>query len=195
MSDPIIVAITGASGAQYGIETLRLLKTLGVPAHLVVSELGRRTIEIETDLSIGEVKAMAEAVHSVKDQAAPISSGSFATRGMIVAPCSIKTLSGIANSFTYNLVIRAADVTMKERRPLVLMVRETPLHKGHLDLMARAADTGAVIFPPLPAFYNRPSSIDQMVRQSVGRALDLLGLRHEEISRWAGPEAVAGNDH
>jgi len=187
MTLPLVVAITGATGAIYGIELLRALKTLGQPTHLVLSELGQRTIGIETDIPLDEVRALADQVHSVKDQAAPISSGSFRTRGMIVAPCSIKTLSGIANSFAANLVARAADVTLKERRPLVLMVRETPLHKGHLELMVRAADMGAVIMPPMPAFYSRPQSIDDIVKQTVARTLDQIGIEHELVERWAGP--------
>lgn len=187
MSDPVLVAITGASGAIYGIETLRLLREIGQPAHLILSEVGRRTIEIETDVSIDAVKALADDVHSNKDQAACVSSGSFRIKGMIVAPCSIKTLSGIANSFADNLVIRAADVTLKERRPLVLMVRETPFHAGHIDLMARATAAGAIIFPPMPSLYTRPETIDDLVRQSVGRAVDLLSIHHDEITRWAGP--------
>lgn len=185
---PFIVAITGASGVIYGIETLRAMKQIGQPTHLVLSEVGQRTIQLETDIEIAEVKALATKVHNVKDQAAAISSGSFKTRGMVVAPCSIKTLSGIANSFTYNLVIRAADVTLKERRPLILMVRETPLHKGHLDLMVRAADMGAIIAPPMPAFYQKPENVTDIVRQSVGRTLDQLGLEHELIARWRGPD-------
>lgn len=187
MPDPVLVAITGASGAIYGVEILRLLKAIGHPAHLVLSEVGRRTLEIETDVDIDEVKSLADEVHSNKDQAACISSGSYRIQGMIVAPCSIKTLSGIANSYAENLVIRAADVTLKERRPLVLMVRETPLHAGHIDLMARATAAGAIIFPPMPAFYTRPQSILDLVRQSAGRALDLLGIEHEQIERWNGP--------
>ncbi len=187
MLDPVLVAITGASGAIYGVETLRLLKAIGHPAHLVMSEYGRLTVEIETGIDIAEIKALADVVHNVKDQAACISSGSFPMRGMVVAPCSMKTLSGIANSYADNLVVRAADVTLKERRPLVLMVREAPLHKGHLDLMRHAADIGAIIFPPMPAFYGHPKTIEELVRQSVGRALDLLGIRHDEITRWAGP--------
>lgn len=183
---PYIVAITGASGVIYGIEALRALNALGQPVHLVLSELGQRTIQIETDISIDAVKALATEVHSVKDQSASISSGSFRTRGMLIAPCSIKTLSGIANSFAYNLVIRAADVVLKERRPLVLMARETPLHKGHLDLMAKAADLGAIIFPPVPAFYAKPESLDDIVRHSVARALDQLGVENELIERWHG---------
>lgn len=188
MSDPVLVAITGASGAIYGVEILRLLKAIDYPAHLILSEVGRRTLEIETDVDIDEVKSLAAIVHSNRDQAACISSGSFRIRGMIVAPCSIKTLSGIANSYAENLVIRAADVTLKERRPLVLMVRETPFHAGHIDLMARATAAGAIIFPPMPAFYTRPQSISDMVRQGAGRALDLLGIEHEQIIRWNGPD-------
>jgi len=187
MSDPILVAITGASGAIYGIETLRLLKAIGQPAHLILSEVARRTIEIETDFSIDTVKGLAAVVHSNKDQAACVSSGSYRTKGMLIAPCSMKTLSGIANSYADNLIIRAADVSLKERRRLVLMVRETPFHAGHIDLMRRATEAGAVIFPPMPAFYARPKSIEELVRQSVGRALDLFGIEHEEINRWMGP--------
>lgn len=183
---PVVVAITGASGVIYGIETLRALKDLGIPSQLILSELGQRTIMIETDWDIDAVKALADKVHNVKDQAASVSSGSFKAQGMIVAPCSIKTLSGIANSFNTNLVIRSADVMLKERRPLVLMIRETPLHKGHLELMAKAADLGAIIMPPLPAFYQKPGSIEEMVRFSVGRAIDQLGIDHDLIARWQG---------
>ena len=184
---PILVAITGASGAVYGIETLRLLGAIGRPAHLILSETARRTIEIETEEAIDDVKALAEMVHNNKDQAACVSSGSYRTAGMIIAPCSIKTLSGVANSYAENLIVRAADVTLKERRPLVLMVRETPFHAGHIDLMRRATEAGAIICPPMPAFYNQPQTITDLVRQSVGRALDLLGVEHEEIRRWGGP--------
>ncbi len=191
MTEPILVAITGASGAIYGIETLRLLKAIGHPAHLILSEVGRRTIEIETDVSIDKVKALADVVHANKDQAACVSSGSYRTKGMLIAPCSIKTLSGIANSYAENLIIRAADVTLTERRRLVLMVRETPYHAGHIELMRRATEAGAIIFPPMPAFYAKPKSIEELVRQSVGRALDLFGIEHEEIKRWMGPEGSA----
>lgn len=190
MSDPILIAMTGASGAIYGIETLRLLREIGHPAHLILSEVARRTIEIETDYSIDDVKAMAEIVHSNKDQAACVSSGSYRTCGMLIAPCSIKTLSGIANSYADNLIIRAADVCLKERRKLVLMVRETPFHAGHIDLMRRATEAGAIIFPPMPAFYARPKSIEELVRQSVGRALDLFDIEHDEIQRWMGPNGT-----
>ncbi len=187
MSDPVLVAITGASGAIYGVETLRLLREIDVPAHLIITEVGRRTLEIETDIDIDEIKALADEVHSNRDQAACVSSGSFRMRGMIVAPCSMKTLSGIANCYGDTLVQRAADVTLKERRPLVLMLRETPFHLGHIEIMRRAMESGAIVYPPMPAFYSRPATIDDIVRQSVGRAVDLLGIRHEKIDRWAGP--------
>lgn len=186
MTTPIIVGISGATGAIYGVETLRVLNELGRPVHLIISEMGQRTIDIETDVGLDEVRALAEETHNNRDLGAAVASGSFRTQGMIVAPCSIKTLSGIAHSFSYNLMIRAADVTLKERRPLVLMVRETPLHKGHLELMARAADVGAVIHPPVPAFYHRPESINDIIRQSVGRALDHVGVEHDLFARWQG---------
>ncbi len=186
MTAPLIVGISGATGAIYGIEILRALNTLGLPAHLIISEMGLRTIEIETDCSLDEVRGLAAETYSNKDLAAAVSSGSFRTAGMVIAPCSIKTLSGIAHSFSYNLMIRAADVTLKENRPLVLMVRETPLHKGHLELMVKAADTGAIIFPPVPAFYHKPQTIADIVRQSVGRALDHLDIEHDLIERWRG---------
>ncbi|HJN24677.1 MAG TPA: UbiX family flavin prenyltransferase [Rhodospirillales bacterium] len=183
---PVIVGISGATGIIYGIETLRALKMLGVEAHLIISEAGVRTLDYETDLGMDDLRELANVIHSVKDIGASIASGSFRTQGMIVAPCSIKTLSGIANSFDTNLLIRTADVTLKERRPLVLLVRETPLHKGHLELMSRASDYGATIMPPVPAFYTKPKTIDDLVRQTVGRALDHLGLDHELIERWNG---------
>ena len=183
---PVVVAISGASGAIYGIEALKLLGELAIPVHLVISELGAQTISIETDYALDDVRALADVVHSNKDLTASIASGSFATRGMLVAPCSIKTLSGIASSFSMNLLVRAADVTLKERRPLVLMVRETPFHTGHLRLMSHAARAGAHIMPPVPAFYTRPESVSDIVRHSVGRALDLMGVEHELVDRWMG---------
>ena len=186
MSTPLIVGISGATGSIYGIEALRALKEIGHPAHLIVSEMGQRTIGIETEYSMDEVCALAEVTYSNKDLAAAVSSGSFRTGGMLIAPCSIKTLSGIANSFSYNLMIRAADVTLKEKKSLVLMVRETPLHKGHLEAMIKSADLGAIIHPPVPAFYHKPQSIEDIIRQSVGRALDHLGIEHELIKRWKG---------
>jgi 4-hydroxy-3-polyprenylbenzoate decarboxylase len=181
---PLVVAITGASGVVYGVEILRALKELAIPTHLIVSEAGARTLMLETEIPLAEVRALADVVHSNKDIAASISSGSFLTAGMIVAPCSIKTLSAITNSYDADLIARAADVTLKERRTLVLMVRETPLHKGHLDLMARAADYGAIILPPMPAFYHKPESLQDIIDQGVGRALDQLGVTQALIPRW-----------
>jgi flavin prenyltransferase len=186
MSLPLVVAITGASGVIYGVEMLRVLQQLGQETHLIVSEAAGMNIAIETDYSLDDVKALADVVYDNKDIGAAVASGSFRTCGMIVAPCTVKTLSAIANSFTSNLVVRAADVTLKERRKLVLMVRETPLHKGHLDLMSRAADYGAVILPPMPAFYHKPESIMDIIHQSIGKALDQVGIEHNLFKRWTG---------
>ena len=185
-SRPLLVAITGATGVIYGVEMLRVLKSLGQETHLILSEAACMTLAIETEYSVEEVRALADVVYPNKDIGAAVASGSFRTRGMIVAPCSVKTLSAIANSYSSNLIVRAADVTLKERRPLVLMVRETPLHKGHLDLMARAADSGAIILPPMPAFYDRPQSLLDIVHQGVARALDLVGIEHALGKRWSG---------
>lgn len=185
---PMIVAITGATGAVLGVEALRALRAMDVPAHLVVTETGARTLSYETGLTLDDMRGLASETYSNKDVGAAIASGSFKARGMIVAPCSIKTLSGIASSFSHNLVIRAADVCLKERRPVVLQVRETPLHKGHLDLMARAAALGCIIAPPMPAFYTKPESLDDMVRHTVGRTLDLFGFDHDLVKRWSGEE-------
>jgi len=186
MGLPLVVAITGATGVVYGVEMLRVLQDLGQETHLILSEAAGMNLAIETDHSIDYVKSLAAVVYSNKDIGAAVASGSFRTRGMIVAPCTIKTLSAIANSFTTNLVVRAADVTLKERRPLVLMVRETPLHKGHLDLMSRAASCGAVILPPMPAFYHKPTSIMDLIHQSIGKALDQVAIEHDLFKRWAG---------
>ncbi|MBL6929436.1 MAG: UbiX family flavin prenyltransferase [Rhodospirillales bacterium] len=187
MSAPILVGISGATGAIYGVELLRALKAMGQPAHLILSEWGAQTITLETDFTLDEVRSLADTVYNNKDLAAAVSSGSFVTRGMVIAPCSVKTLSGIANSFTYNLMIRAADVTLKERRPLVMVFREAPLHKGHLDLLSRAVDMGTVLLPPMPAFYNKPTSIDDIVRHTVGKILDQFGFEHDLMKRWTGP--------
>ncbi len=186
MNLPLIVGISGASGAVYGVETLRALKELKIPAHLIVSETGVRTLALETDLSLDDLRDLAETTYNVKDLGGAVASGSFRARAMIVAPCSIKSLSAIANSYAGNLMVRAADVTLKERRPLLLMVRETPLHKGHLDMMTKAAGIGAIIMPPMPAFYTKPKSITDIVRHTVGRALDLCGVEHDLIERWSG---------
>jgi flavin prenyltransferase len=191
-SDRLIVAITGASGVIFGIRLLEALRDIDdIESHLLISTGARATLAMETDLALADVKALADVVHSDSNLAASISSGSFRTRGMIVAPCSIKTLSGIATSDTSNLVVRAADVTLKERRPLVLLVRETPLHLGHLRLMVQAAETGAIIMPPVPAFYHRPRTVSDVVDQTVGRALDQVGLDSDLVTRWNGPGATA----
>ena len=184
MSKPLVVAITGATGVIYGIELLKALQKLEVPTHLILSESAIRNIKIETDYSADEVKEMAVEVYNNKNIGASVASGSFQTRGMIVAPCTIKTLSGVANSFNDNLVVRASDVTLKEKRPLILMVRETPLHKGHLDLMSRVADIGATILPPMPSFYHGPKTIMDIIHQSVGKALDQVGIEHQLFRRW-----------
>ncbi len=183
---PLIVGISGASGAVYGIEMLKALRTLGQPTHLIVSDAAVRTIALETDIGIDDVRAMADMSYNIKDIAGAVASGSFPTIGMVIAPCSIKTLSGIVNSYADNLLIRAADVTLKEKRRLVLMVRETPLHKGHLELMVRAADLGALILPPMPAFYHHPETILDIVHQSVGKALDYFSVQHDLFKRWDG---------
>lgn len=183
----LIVAITGASGSIYGIRALELLGELeDVETHLVMSGPARTTIGIETDRSPADVEALADVVHSARDIAAPIASGSFRTAGMLVAPCSIKTLSAVANSFSAELIARAADVTLKERRPLVLMVRETPFHLTHLRLMQLATEAGAVVYPPVPAFYNKPESLDDIVSHTVVRALEHLGTEVGDTERWRG---------
>ena len=193
MTLPLIVAITGATGVIYGVEMLRVLRDLGQPTHLILSEAAGVNLGIETEYTLQDVRGLATVVHSNKDVGASVASGSFRTRGMIVAPCTVKTLSAIANSFTYNLVARAADVQLKEGRKLVLMVRETPLHKGHLDLMRRAADCGAVILPPMPAFYHRPESIMDLIHQSIGKALDQVGIEHNLFRRWSGRHEAAAD--
>lgn len=181
----IIVGITGASGVAYGIRTLELLRqSPGIETHLVMSPAALRTAQEETETSGDEIRALADHVHGHRDIGAAIASGSFPSSGMIVAPCTVKTLSGIANCYDDNLIVRAADVCLKERRPVVLMLRETPLHAGHIALMDQATRNGAIIMPPVPAFYSRPKSIDEMVTQTAGRALDLLGLNLLQVFRW-----------
>ncbi len=181
----VVVAISGATGVIFGIRALELLRDIAeVETHLVITGPGRQTLAYETDLSPADVEALADVVHGARDIAAPISSGSYITAGMLIAPCSIKMLSAVANSYGSDLVSRAADVTLKERRPLVMMVRETPLHLGHLRLMAQAAEIGAVIYPPVPAFYTRPDSIQDLVDHTVVRALEQLGIEAGTISRW-----------
>jgi 4-hydroxy-3-polyprenylbenzoate decarboxylase len=195
MNLPLVVAITGATGVIYGVELLRVLKELGQPTHLILSEAAGLNLSIETEYTLEDVRALATVVHSNKDVGASVASGSFRTRGMIVAPCTVKTLSAIANCFTYNLVARAADVQLKEGRKLVLLVRETPLHKGHLDLMTRAADCGAVILPPMPAFYHKPQTIMDIIHQTIGKALDQVGIEHDLFQRWSGHRDEAKVTH
>ncbi|MEB6409956.1 MULTISPECIES: UbiX family flavin prenyltransferase [Enterobacter] len=185
----LIVGLSGASGAIYGVRLLQVLRSVAdVETHLVMSQAARQTLSLETDLSLRDVQALADVVHDARDIAASISSGSFKTAGMVILPCSIKTLSGIVNSYTDTLVTRAADVVLKERRPLVLCVRETPLHLGHLRLMTQAAELGAVIMPPVPAFYHRPTSLDEVINQTVNRVLDQfdIDLPEDLFTRWQG---------
>ena len=180
----LVVGISGASGVVYGLRALDACRELGVESHLVLSKSAVLTLSQETGLSVVQVNEMADIVHRVGDIGAAIASGSYRTLGMIIAPCSVRTMSEVASGVTSSLLTRAADVTLKERRPLVLMVRETPLHLGHLRTMVKLAEMGAVIAPPLPAFYARPASIEAMVDQSVGRALDLFGLSWRPVRRW-----------
>nr|WP_312053369.1 UbiX family flavin prenyltransferase [Brevundimonas diminuta] len=182
----LVVGISGASGVVYGARVLDALRELGVESHLVVTRAALLTLSQETDLTPDDLTAKADVVHRLNDVGATISSGSFRTLGMIVAPCSVRTMSEIATGVTSTLLTRAADVTLKERRPLVLMVRETPLHLGHLRTMTALAEMGAVIAPPLPAFYAKPDSLEQMIDQSVGRALDVFGLDWSAVRRWEG---------
>lgn len=183
----VIVGITGASGVIYGIRTLEALKAVGdIESHLVLSPSAARTMLEETDYALDDVRALASIVHSHGNIGASIASGSFQTAGMIVAPCSIKTLSAVANCYAEDLISRAADVCLKERRPLVLMIRETPLHVRHAQLMEQAMIAGAIIAPPVPAFYHRPQTIDDIVDQTVGRTLDLLGIDTQRVARWSG---------
>ncbi len=186
----LIVGISGASGVIYGIRMLEVLKAIdSVETHLVMSRFARVNIEIETAHTQQYVEDLADQVHGISNQAASISSGSFKTDGMVIAPCSMKTLSGIANSSADSLLVRAADVVLKERRTLVLMPREVPLHVGHCKLLYEAAQLGAVIAPPMPAFYNRPKTIDDLVNHSIGRVLDLFGLDAGILKRWEGSNA------
>ncbi|EKV26472.1 3-polyprenyl-4-hydroxybenzoate carboxy-lyase UbiX [Caenispirillum salinarum AK4] len=182
----IIVGITGASGIVYGLRTLEILRDLEVETHLILSPAAEVTLAHECDVKVADIKALADVVHRHHDLAAPPSSGSFRTMGMLVAPCSVRSLSEIAGGMASNLLTRAADVTLKERRRLVLMVRETPFHLGHLRAMTAVTEMGAIVAPPLPAFYTRPQSLDDIVDHSVGRALDLFGLDAGVVKRWGG---------
>lgn len=189
-SSRLVVGISGASGVTYGVRVLDALNELGVESHLVITRAALLTLSQETDLTPDDVIGRATVTHRLNDVGATIASGSFKSLGMIVAPCSVRTMSEIATGVTSTLLTRAADVVLKERRPLVLMVRETPLHLGHLRTMTALTEMGAVIAPPVPAFYARPASIAEMVDQSVGRALDLFGLDWSAVRRWEGLSAA-----
>ena len=187
----IVVGMSGASGAIYGIRMLEVLNAVDdIEVHLVMSPSAGRTIHDETDWKVSDVEALADVVHNYKDIGASLSSGSYRHEGMVIAPCSVKTLSGIVNSYDDNLLVRAADVALKEKRRVVLMVRETPLHLGHIELMARAAKYGAVVMPPVPAFYIRPKSLDDIINQSVGKALDFFDVSHTLFRRWKETESA-----
>lgn len=183
----IVIGLAGASGVVYGIRLLEVLQDHGdIETHLVISGGAHRTIELETDLTVEDVEALADRVYDNRDLAASLSSGSFQTMGMVVAPCSMKTLSGIANSFSDNLLVRAADVTLKEQRRLVLLPRETPIHLGHARLMVQAIEIGAILMPPVPALYQRPETVAQIIDHTVSRVLDLMGIDNDLASEWTG---------
>ncbi len=184
MTRRLIVGISGASGVIYGVKLLELLKTTDVETHLVMTKSAEITLAYEMDIKVSKVKALATKVYGPDDIAAAISSGSFKTEGMVVAPCSIRSLSEIAYGQTTSLLTRAADVALKERRRVILLLRETPLHLGHIKSMAAATEAGAIVMPPVPAFYARPKNIDEMVEHTVGRALDLFGIETGSVRRW-----------
>jgi 4-hydroxy-3-polyprenylbenzoate decarboxylase len=180
----LIVGVSGASGIIYGIRTLKALRNAGIESHLVISKSAALTLTYELDMSLDEVRALADHVHSNSDMGAAISSGSFRTSGMIIAPCSVRTMSDVAAGTTSTLISRSADVVLKEQRRLVLMLRETPLHLGHLRTACQLAEIGAIILPTVPAFYNRPKTLDDIVDHSVGRALDLFDINTDFVNRW-----------
>ncbi len=184
----IVVGISGATGPQYGIRMLQVLRDLGVETHLVLSQASRRNIVLESDWKVEDVERLAAVNYDPEDVGAAIASGSFLTDGMVIAPCSVKSASAIANSYNENLLVRAADVTLKERRDLIILFRETPLHKGHLNILSRCADLGAVILPPMVSFYHRPTTIQEIVDQTVGKALDALKIEHNLFRRWTGSD-------
>ena len=186
MTAPMVVGISGASGVVFGVRILQVLREVGVATHLVMSRSAEVTIAHELDMKVAAVRELATVVHAIGDIGATISSGSFRTLGMIVAPCSMRSMSEIATGVTSSLLTRAADVTLKERRRLVLMVRETPLHTGHLRTMVQLSEMGAIVAPPVPAFYARPASIDEMVDHTVGRVLDLFDIEVGTVRRWRG---------
>ncbi|MCH8075126.1 MAG: UbiX family flavin prenyltransferase [SAR324 cluster bacterium] len=183
----LIVGISGASGVIYGIRLLQVLRDMPeIETHLVMTKAAKLTAEYEVDMSAKEIEALADVVHNNTNVGASISSGTFKTMGMAVIPCSIKSLSGIANAFHENLLIRAADVVLKERRRLVVVPRETPLTRTHLELMIRLIDSGGIMVPPMPAFYTRPKTVDDIVNHTVGKVLDLFGIEHDQFERWSG---------
>lgn len=180
----MIVGITGASGVVYGVKILEVLSQLGIETHLIITEAGLKNLEIETKGDINGLKSMASHIYEEGDLTAPLASGSFKVDGMVVAPCSIKTLSAIANSYSHNLLVRTADVMLKERRRLVLLVRETPLHEGHLELMLKVTRMGGVIMPPVPAFYHHPKTVEDLINQTIGKVLDLFSVDAKLFKRW-----------
>ena len=189
---PLIVGISGASGIILGVRTLEILRDLGIETHLVMTRSAQVTLAHEMPLKVADMNALATVVHRVEDIGASISSGSFATMGMIIAPCSIRSLSEISTGVTSSLLTRAADVVLKERRRLVLLVRESPLHLGHLRSMTQVTEMGAIVMPPVPAFYARPQSVDDIVNHTIGRALDLFGIDNELVRRWTGGGMKSG---
>jgi flavin prenyltransferase len=190
----LIIGMTGASGAIYGVRLLRLLRTTEIETHLVLSKSAKVTLTQELDVKFSDVTALADVVHQADNIGATISSGSFDTIGMVIAPCSMRSLAEIATGVTSSLVTRAADVVLKERRRLVLMAREAPLHLGHLRSMAAATEIGAIIYPPVPAFYAKPTGIEQMVDQTLGRVLDLFDIRTDVVNRWEGLTPAKARD-
>ena len=190
----LIVGITGASGAIYGVRLLRLLQTSAIETHLVISRSAKITLTQEMDIGVAEVSALASVVHQVDNIGASIASGSFRTMGMVIAPCSMRSLAEITSGTTSSLVTRAADVVLKERRRLVLVVREAPLHLGHLRSMTAATEMGAIVYPPVPAFYARPTSLEQMVDHTLGRVLDLFDIENTAVSRWGGLNSIKNSD-
>ncbi len=190
----LIVGITGASGAIYGVRLLRLLQPTDIEIHLVMSRSAKLTLTQELDIGVADVSTLADVVHQADNVGASISSGSFGTLGMVVAPCSMRSLSEIVSGVTSTLLTRAADVVLKERRRLVLIVREAPLHLGHLRSMTAATEMGAIIYPPAPAFYARPESLEQMVDHTLGRVLDLFDIETEAVSRWGGLNSIKNAD-
>ncbi len=191
MKKKLIVGMSGASGIIYGIRLLEVLRKVEtIETHVVMSNAAKRTILLETDHTVAHIESLADSIYSFGDIAAAIASGSYKTMGMVVVPCAMKTLSGIAHSYSDNLLLRAADVVLKDRRKLVLVARETPLHLGHIRLMAQVTEIGAIIMPPMPAFYHRPKTLDDIINQTVNRILDLfeIELDHDLFKRWQGPE-------